>query len=155
MIGSDISEIINATTQVYRKGAVVNKRRTAGVSVTEIFDYPATQDAPQGPQYEMVDMVFIDVLVDLEKASKLRGQLEATLAKYPEPDRLAGGPSYIELAPNLGVEQEGALRLMALGSALKMWDIISGKTLGMNDAETRELAGQGMLMISGYGGVRT
>jgi len=31
-----------------------------------------------------------------------------------------------------------------------MWDVISAKTLGMDDATARQMAGRGFLMISGY-----
>ena len=49
------------------------------------------------------------------------------------------------------MEQEGALRLMALGKTLGMWDIVSPKTLGIDDAATaREMAGKGFLTISRY-----
>ena len=73
---------------------------------------------------------------------------------YPEPERLRQGPSYIELAPNLGLEQEGALRVMALGKTLGLWDVASGITLGLSLEEAKELAGRGFLMVTGYNGGR-
>ena len=39
---------------------------------------------------------------------------------------------------------------MALGKVIGLWSIISGKTLGMTENETLELAGNGFLMITGY-----
>lgn len=95
-------------------------------------------------------MIFVDVVVDKARAEQYRGALAEQMRAYPQPERLAGGPSYIELAPNMGMEQEGALRVMALGKTLGMWDVMSAKTLGMDDATARQMAGQGFLMISGY-----
>jgi hypothetical protein len=39
---------------------------------------------------------------------------------------------------------------MALGKVLGFWDVVSGKSFGMGEAETLELAGNGLLMITGY-----
>jgi hypothetical protein len=39
---------------------------------------------------------------------------------------------------------------MALGKTLGLWEVINGKTLGMNEQTARQLAGTGFLMISGY-----
>ena len=77
-------------------------------------------------------------------------KLEEQMKNYPHPERLAECPSYIELAPNLEMEQESALRLMALGKTLGIWDVVNAKTLGMDDATASQMAGQGFLMISGY-----
>ena len=95
-------------------------------------------------------MIFLDVLVDKTTAKKYKSDIRRILEDYPQPRRLAGGPSYIELAPNIGLEQEGALRLMALGKTLGLWDIISAKTFGIDDSTSKQMAGQGFLMISGY-----
>lgn len=147
-----LSKILQGTTQVYRKGEEVKRRSIGNVGVTEIFGYSHTNEAIQDDNYDKVDMVFVDVLVDKAKAAKIKPELERILAEYPQPDRLEEGPSYIELSPNLGLEQEGGLRIMALGKTLGLWEIISGKALGMDETETLNLAEKGFLMISGYGG---
>src|SRR3989344_4002115 len=149
IVGS-LHDIIQDSTRVFRKGEEVEKRRVGSVDVVEIFGYDHTNQAPLGDNFEKVDMIFVDVVVDRSRATQYREALVEQLRNYPQPERLAGGPSYIELAPNLGMEQEGALRFMALGKTLGMWDIMSAKTLGMNDEEARQMAGQGFLMISGY-----
>ena len=46
--------------------------------------------------------------------------------------------------------QEGALRTMALGKTLGFWDIGSAKSFGLSDEQALELAGRGLLMITGY-----
>ncbi|MDD5192556.1 MAG: hypothetical protein PHH54_00680 [Candidatus Nanoarchaeia archaeon] len=143
-------DILQETTRVYRKGGVIEERNTGNLHVVEIFGYPHTSEAPNNEKYEKIDMIFVDVLVDKEKAKARKKELETLLEDYPQKDRLAGGPSYIELAPNLEVEQEEALRTMALGKALGLWEIMSGKTLGLKEQETLKLAGNGFLMISGY-----
>jgi hypothetical protein len=147
----NLYKIIEKTTTVYRKGEPVEKRKVGSIQVTEIYRYRHTSEALTGDDFDKVDMIFVDVMVDKKKAETCREDLAKILRNYPRPERLAGGPSYIELAPNLEMEQEGALRLMALGKTLGLWKIVSGKTFGMDDATTREMAGQGLLMISGYG----
>ncbi|HLC56464.1 MAG TPA: hypothetical protein VJJ23_04480 [Candidatus Nanoarchaeia archaeon] len=144
-----LNQILEQSTHVYRKGEVLEKRQEGNVNITEFFGYPHTNEAPVNG-VDKIDMIFIDVVVDKERAEQYRNEITDILRDYPEPERLAGGPSYIELAPNLGMQQEGALRLMALGKSLGLWDILSGKTLKMNDDEARNLAGSGFLMISGY-----
>jgi hypothetical protein len=143
-------EILQKTTRVYRKGEQVEQREVGNIHVTEIFGCPRTSEATKDNGYEKVDMIFVDVLVDRKNAELCKNELEKILEEYPQPDRLAGGPSYIELAPNLGLEQEGALRAMALGKTLGLWQIMSAKTFGMDEQTAREMAGVGLLMISGY-----
>jgi hypothetical protein len=150
MDSKKLCEILKQTTQVYRKGEEIEETQYGDVKVKEIFGYPHTSEAPQGNNYEKVDLIFVDVLVNKQKAETEQQELENILEQYPQPKRLAGGPSYIELAPNLRLEQEQALRLMAIGKTLGLWEIVSGKTFGMSEPETETLARQGLLMISGY-----
>ncbi|MBI5065319.1 hypothetical protein HZA97_03705 [Candidatus Woesearchaeota archaeon] len=146
-------QILQQTTTVYRKGELVEEKKVGDLVVTEVFGYPHTKEAPcQG--YKKVDLIFVDVVVDEQKALTIKEELEKILSSYPQPERLAGGPSYIELSPNCGLEQEGGLRLMALGEALGLWNVMSAKTLGLNDEMALDLAGQGFLMISGYKGAQ-
>ena len=135
---------------LFRKGEEVERRQVGNVDVVELFGYDHTSEAPSGDNFDKVDMIFVDVVVDRARAERYRADLTRILRDYPQPERLAGGPSYIELAPTLEMQQEGALRLMALGKILGMWNVMSAKTLGMDDATARQMAGQGFLMISGY-----
>ncbi len=144
-----LNQILEESTYVYRKGEVVEERQEGNVNVTEFFRYPHTSKAPVNG-VDKIDMIFVDVVVDKERAEQYRKDITDILKDYPQQERLVGGPSYIELAPNLGMEQEGTLRLMALGKSLGLWKILSGKTFGMNENEARKLAGSGFLMISGY-----
>lgn len=143
-------DIIQDSTRVFRKGEAVEQRQVGNVDVVELFGYDHTSEAPSGDNFNKVDMIFVDVVVDRTRAERYRTDLTRILRDYPQPKRLAGGPSYTELAPNLEMQQEDALRLMALGKTLGMWDVMSAKTLGMDDATARQMAGQGFLMISGY-----
>jgi hypothetical protein len=150
MDSDKLYEIIGKTTRVYRKGEPVQRKQIGNLEVVELFGYEHTTNAPKADNFEKVDMVFVDVVVDKSQAEKCKDELQRILREYPQPEKLAGGPSYIELSPNCGLEQDGGLRLMALGKVLGLWDVISGKTLGMDDTEAREMAGMGLLNISGY-----
>jgi hypothetical protein len=143
-------EILNKTTQVYRKGDLISEKKLDNVNIVEIYNYPALNKNFDTKLYEKVDMIFVDVLVDKIQAEKYKTNLENVLKNYSEPKRLSQGPSYIELAPNLGLEQEGGLRVMALGKVLGLWNIMSGKTLGMDDDQSLQMAELGLLNISGY-----
>lgn len=143
-------DIVQDSTRVFRKGAEVERRQIGEIDVVEMFGYDHTSKAPSGDNFDKVDMIFVDVVVDKSRAEQYRTDLIKILRDYPEPERLADDPSYIELAPNLEMEQEGTLRLMALGKTLGIWNVISAKRLGMDDATARQMAGQGFLMISGY-----
>ncbi len=143
-------QILQDSTRVYRKGEAIERRQVENVDVIELFGYDHTSKAPTADNFNKVDMVFVDVVVDRARAELYRTDLTKILRDYPQPERLAEGPSYIELAPNLEMEQESALRLMALGKTLEMWDVVSAKIFGMDDAKARQMAGQGFLMISGY-----
>ena len=150
MTTKTLSDIVSETTRVFRKGEAVEERQEGNLKVVELFGYESTNKAPSGDNFDKVDMIFIDVVVDKSRAEKYSKDIREQLRKYPQPERLLGGPSYIELAPNLGMGQEGALRLMALGKTLGLWDVMNGKSLGMSDSEAKQMAGQGFLMISGY-----
>ncbi len=143
-------DIVQDSTRIFRKGESVERRQFRNAEVIELFGYDHTSKAPTGDNFDIVDMIFVDVVVDIARAEKYRGAFAEQMRAYPQPERLAGGPSYIELAPNMGMQQEGALRVMALGKTLGMWDVMSAKTLGMDDITARHMAGQGFLMISGY-----
>ena len=150
MNSQELYNILQETTQVYRKGEKVQVREMGDSQVVEIFGYPHTSEAPEEEGYEKVDMIFVDVLVDKKKVTQRKRDLEKILAHYPQPERLAGGLSYIELSPGCGLEQEDGLRLMALGKVLGLWDIVSGKTFGMDEREASELARKGLILITGY-----
>ena len=143
-------QILQGSTRVYRKGEAVERRQVGNVDVVELFGYDHTSKAPTADNFDNVDMIFVDVVVDRARAEQYRADLTRILRDYPQPERLSEGPSYIELAPNLEMEQESALRLMALGKTLGIWDVVNAKTLGMDDATARQMAGQGFLMILGY-----
>ncbi|MBR9681910.1 MAG: hypothetical protein GOV00_03890 [Candidatus Altiarchaeota archaeon] len=100
--------------------------------------------------FEKVDVIFLDVVVNRTKAERYENAVMAELENYPDPRRLSEGPSYMELAINLGLEQVDALRLMAMGETLRLWTIESGKNRGMDDATARTMAARGQLNISGY-----
>jgi predicted ATP-grasp superfamily ATP-dependent carboligase len=137
-------EILAETTRQYGKGEAI----ISNGAVTEIFDMPAVADAPT--TIVKVDVVFMIVGVDKAKAEAKRDELVALLADYPEPERLAGGPSYIETGAVIG-DQGAALCLYALGDVLGLWHLIVPATLGITDPEAaRKLAGNGFVMMSGF-----
>lgn len=133
-------------TTVYRKGEPVTTHQAGPVEVVEIWGYPHVEEARE---VEKIDMHFVTVGIRQPETSwdDVRVQFAAEVAEYPEPDRLAGGPSYIELGGVFG-DQELALRWMALGKSLGFWGIITPGSFGITGPDADSLAGGGMVMIA-------
>lgn len=136
--------ILNETTVQLRKGdAIVDNANGS----TSIFMMPNEAKAPE--TMKKVDCFFITVGVDMEKAEARRAELVQILSQYPEPERLAGGPSYIEAGAVLG-DQGAAFMMFALGEALGLWKVITPTTVHITGEQAVELAGRGFIFTSGY-----
>jgi hypothetical protein len=154
-------KILEETTFQFRKGEVyegapelvkqmkdgVGDEGLKGGGVLEVYAMPHESEAK--PDIEKVDMEFIVIGVKREAAEKRKAELIEILNEYPNPERLAGGPSYIEVGGEIG-DQGAAFQLFALGKALKLWDVITPAKLGFKGAEARQMAGMGYVMITGY-----
>jgi hypothetical protein len=143
-------EILLKTTDQYRRGNEVTvDDSTPGLKVTHIYAMPHVLEAPGDNTHELVDVHFMHIAVNKEEAEKYREEFEALLEEYPEPDRLTGGPSYIEVGAFIN-SQESALRMFALGEFLKLWTVIIPASLGITGSQADKMAGLGFVMISGY-----
>lgn len=101
----------------------------------------------------VVDCHFRKVGIDKVKAESRQREVAALMHQYPNQDRLKLGPSYIELAGTLFDEdQEIAIRLMALGKYLELWDIITPDTVGAQGDDADRLAHAGLITIDAYTG---
>jgi hypothetical protein len=155
---SKLYEILSETTIQLRKGEEIEgspelveqiKRGdhpTAG-GVAEIYMMPHASEAK--PELKKIDLEFLVIGVDKHAAERRKAELINILNSYPEPDRLAGGPSYIEVGGVIG-DQGAAFQLFALGQVLGIWNVITPASMGITGAEARRLAGSGFVMISGY-----
>ena len=142
-----LHEILRLTTSQFRKGETVNQHKVGAVGVTEVYAMPHESSATG---VELVDVHFIKIGVDKEKAAAHKDELIKILNEYPNPERLAGGPSYIEVGGALG-DQGAAFCLFALGKVLGLWSVITPESLGMTGEDAHRAAGNGYIMISGYG----
>lgn len=153
-------EILAETTVQLRKGevvegtpALVDALRTGDTDkplpggVVEIYAMPHENEARNG--IEKVDCEFLVIGVDKAKAEARKVELIALLKTYPNPERLAEGPSYIEVGAVIG-DQGAAFQLFALGKVLGLWSVITPKTLGFKGEEARVMAGNGWVMMSGF-----
>lgn len=96
-----------------------------------------------------IDCHLLTIGVDCAKAEQHRSELVALLNDYPQPERLAGGPSYIEVGAEIG-DQGAAFQLFALGEALGLWSVVTPAKLGINGPLADQMAGSGYIMITGY-----
>ena len=143
-------EILEHTTIQLRKGEVVREGESIGnVRVVHVDMMPHVDDAKGVDDVETVDMEFLVIGVHKPSAEKHRADLIAVLNDYPYPDRLAAGPSYIEVGAEIG-NQGAAFQLFALGKVLDLWDVITPARLGLTGELASMAAGNGFIMITGY-----
>lgn len=140
-------EILGDCTMQLRKGDVVEKRSEGPVDVTEVYAMPHVDEASS--EVEKIDLELLVIGVDRGAAAAHRDELVAILNDYPNPERLAGGPSYIEVGAEIG-DQGAAFQLFALGKVLGLWDVITPGSLGITGEQARHMAGSGFIMMSGY-----
>ena len=138
-----LNKLISETTILLRKGAVVTRK--PGVVTIQAMPHENDELPPFTTKADLV-MVTVGVL---PIAHERRGTLVELLKHYPYPERLAAGPSYIELGGILG-DQGQALALIALGHVLKLWEAITPALFGVTGAEAQKMAGMGYVMISGF-----
>ena len=152
-------KMLAETTQQFRKGEVLegtpemvawakkgDLEEPAPGGVLEIYDMAPASAASH---LETVDVHYVVIGVDREKAEERRAQFMAFLREYPDPDRLAAGPSYIEVGALIG-DQGAAFQLFALGKVLGVWDVITPEQLGISGSLAEQMAGSGYIMCTGY-----
>jgi len=153
-------KILAETTVQLRKGEVFEGtpelveqaqrgEELKGGGVLEVYAMPHENEAC--PDLEKVDMEFIIIGVDRTKAEEHRAELVSILDDWPKDAAapLADGPSYIAVGADIG-DQGAAFQLFALGKVLKLWNVITPASFGFSGPEARALAGNGMVMMSGY-----
>lgn len=113
------------------------------------FQIRKVEEIEDDQEIEKVDCHFITVGVNKIKAEAYKDKLVAILKTYPRPERLAAGPSYIEVGGEIG-DQGTAFQLFALGKVLGIWDVITPAKLGITGPEADQMAGMGLVMISGF-----
>lgn len=153
-----LHQILNETTHQLRKGEVIEgddelvDAIKSGADdlpggVVHIYAMPHEDEAP--PNLERVDLEFLTIGVNRAKAEERKSELIEILDAYPEPERLRGGPSYIEVGAVIG-DQGAAFQLFALGKVLGIWDVITPTAMGFSGQEAEQMAGSGFIMITGY-----
>jgi hypothetical protein len=158
---NDIHEILRKTCGQLRKGEALegspemvawakagDMEVEAPGGVLEVYAMPSDAD-PAFAEFEKVDLHFVTVAVNKQAAELERDNLIALLGTWPEPDVLAGGPSYISVGATIG-DQGAAFELFALGKVLGIWDVITPEALGFEGREARHMAGSGFIMCTGY-----
>ena len=135
-----------------RKGEVVSEKDMGNVRVIAIHAFPSADEAATSATepFVTVDLHFMQVNVDTKLAASVKDELRDLLKDgYSSLDRLKQGPSYIEVGGELG-DQGVALMLFALGQVCGLWTVITPKLLGITGDAADQMAGLGMIMISGF-----
>ena len=142
-------ELVDAVRN-FREGDDIGK--IPGGSV-HIYAMPHESEAKNG--IEKVDCHFITVGVDKAKAEAHKEELVGILKDWPSEawgnhiPKLEEGPSYIHVGGAIG-DQGAAFQLFALGMVLGFWDIITPAKLGITGDRADQIAGRGLVMISGF-----
>jgi hypothetical protein len=153
-------EILNETTVQLRKGEVIHGDKPlvdaikSGVESDKLTGGVVTFDmmpsvAEAADDLEKVDLEFLVIGVHKARAKQHRAELIGLLNTYPDPEQLAGGPSYITVGAEIG-DQGAAFQLFALGKVLGLWDVITPAKFGMVGEEATRAAGNGFIMMTGY-----
>ena len=142
-------QILRETTAQLRKGEEIEGDNVDKFPSDSVHIYAMPHESQAKDGIEKVDLHFIVVGVDKAKAEKYKDELVAILKTYPQPERLAGGPSYIEVGGGIG-DQGAAFQLFALGKVLGLWDVITPEKLGITGSEADQMAGMGFVMMSGF-----
>lgn len=140
--------ILDETTVLLRQGEEVTEEQIGRTTVTTIQTMPHESEAPT---LEKIDLALVTVGVDRQKAEERKEAFLECLRQYPDQAQLKGGPSYIHLGAEIG-DQGAALRMMALGAVLEIWQLMTPMTMGFNGKEARDYAGTGFLFATGYRG---
>lgn len=151
-------KILGECTALLRKGEEIEgtpelveqikrgDKELKGGGVVEIYAMPHESEAR--PDVEKVDMEFVVIGVNRAKAEEHKAELVSILNEM-DPQMMADGPSYITMGGVIG-DQGAAFQLFALGHVLKLWKVITPASFGFSGPEARQLAGTGMILMSGY-----
>lgn len=137
-------QYVEKSTRVYRHGEIV-KRAGGTVSIDAFPSTPASA--------KVIDCQFVDVGFTEFAATLTPDEFRSAIFAAADHgdwgrDRLAGGPSYIEIGAWLG-DQTLAFRFMALGELHGLWQVVTPKRLGVAESFWDEAAGRGYVLISG------
>lgn len=159
---SMVRAFIHQTTRIYRPGPEIEETPTGWGGIVEIWvGTPHESEAVTDPDlFPSIDVHFFRVSVSRADAEALSGTFYDVMEDWPvDPtyspeNRLAGGPSYIELGAQIGtfMGQQDAMRLMALGEVLGAWKVITPGRLGLTGTDADRAAGGGYIMVTPYGG---
>lgn len=108
--------------------------------------YPADSEQGISVHFFRVDQTEASTLTGEELADLIRAAEKGEFMDEPV-DRLAQGPSYIELGGWIG-SQQIALQLLGLGTILKIWQVITPKTLSIEGKQADDMAGNGFVMLA-------
>lgn len=141
-------EVFEGSPQMVGWAKAGDTKAPAPGGVLEIYDMPSEND-PAFDGLEKIDLHFVVVAVNKAAAERVRARFVEILNNWPNPDELAGGPSYIAVGGIIG-DQGAAFEMFALGKVLGLWDIITPETFGATGEQARQMAGMGFIMCSGY-----
>ena len=148
-----VEEIVQACTRMFAKpgkeGEVLQHDDVLDVEVQVLA--PVLTQADQEQHEHLVDCHFVVIAVDIPKAEAHRDAFVDELKAYPEPERLAEGCSYLQLGAVVG-SHDVALRVLAVGKALGLWEVVTPAKMGFEGRQADQLAERGMIFNDQFRG---
>lgn len=142
-----LMEVLNDSTCVISKGEPT-QRKLPGISLL-LWGLMVPANDSRIDALEKVDCQFLTIGVNKSQAEKHRAEFIAFLEEYPEPTKLADGPTYKHLSTIVG-DDITALRIFGLGQALGIWDVLLPANLGVPQDLVEEAADLGLIVTTGY-----
>ena len=142
-----LMELLNDSTCLISKGGATS-RKLPGISLL-LWGLMVPLEDPRTEALLKIDCQFITVGVNTEQAERHRAEFLEFLEEYPEPNKLADGPTYKHLAEIVG-DEVTALRVFGLGQALGVWNVLLPTDLGIPEDLAEEAADLGLIVTTGY-----
>jgi hypothetical protein len=142
-----LMEMLGDATCLISKGDRT-KQKLPGIPVL-LWGLMISAVDPGVEQLDQVDCQFVVVGVNREQAEKHRAEFIEFLETYPEPQKLADGPTYKHMATIVGDDMT-ALRVFGLGQTLGLWNVILPDQLGVDPELVDEAADLGLIVATGY-----
>lgn len=140
---TELAEFIRLATIEYRKGDEVEVKGDA----VHVYAMPETPERGKLIDVHFINVGFTELAADQARFKRLLLAALNGPGEYQDitVERMAGGPSYIEIGAWIG-SQDLALRLLALGELCELWQVLTPAKLGITGPEADQLAGGGFVM---------
>lgn len=150
MLNPSIYQILDETTRMFMTAPRIRNKAVDREVIKELFGYKNLNDVPPYENFENIDLVFANVIIDKTKAEQYKDNFIQILEDYSHQDKLSNEMNYVELSHAFNIDEAKALRMLAMGKFFGVWDVLNTKSMEVDKSKITELAKSGVLRTSGY-----